>query len=235
LIYLMNTFVKLNYAIRKLARFMQFPGRTHFKLLHHLLRHIQCHRCSGGIKFYANNKLSPLYQLLADNNLKDYGDYPMLLLADTSFQDCPDTSRSTGSFLLFLQGGVIDAASSMPSLISHSTCEAEYCNGSVATVAAMHSRKVFNEMIGRPTDAPLTIPLGLDSQSAIDTAESFKDTQRTRHIARRYHFLRFAIYNGTIRLFKISGLTNPANSLTKVLPVDKYNQETAIYQIEVDP
>jgi hypothetical protein len=134
-----------------------------------------------------------------------------------------------------LQGGVIDAASTMPSLISHSTCEAEYSNGSMATMAAMHSRKIFNEMIGRPTDAPLTVPLGLDSQSAIDTAESFKETQRTRHIARRYHFLRFAIHNGTIRIFKISGQANPANSLTKVLPVDKFNEETAIYQLDVDP
>ena len=33
LIYLMNTFIKLNFVIRKLARFMQYPGRQHFKIL----------------------------------------------------------------------------------------------------------------------------------------------------------------------------------------------------------
>jgi hypothetical protein len=235
LIYLMNTFVKLNFAIRKLARFMQYPGKTHFKLLKHLLKHIQYHRCSGGIKFYANPKLSPLYQLLADNNLKEYGDYTFLIFTDSSFQDCPDTLRSTGGHLIFLQGAVIDAASAMPALVSNSSCEAEYSYASIATMAGMHTKKIFNEMIGRPTDAPLTIPLGIDSKSAIDTATSFRDTQRTRHISRRYHFVRFAVHNGTIKLFKISGLSNPANSLTKVLPLEQFHRETSIYQVEVDP
>jgi hypothetical protein len=30
LIYLMNTYTRLKHSIRKLARFMQYPGRTHF-------------------------------------------------------------------------------------------------------------------------------------------------------------------------------------------------------------
>jgi hypothetical protein len=47
LIYLMNTDTRLNHSIRKLARFMQYPGRTHFNLLLHLLRHLQCHRLRG--------------------------------------------------------------------------------------------------------------------------------------------------------------------------------------------
>jgi hypothetical protein len=59
LIYLMNTYVRMNYAIRKLARFMQYPGRKHYKMLLHLLRYLQCHRCRGGLKFYSNMESSP--------------------------------------------------------------------------------------------------------------------------------------------------------------------------------
>jgi hypothetical protein len=62
LIWLMNTFVKLCFAIRKLAKFMQYPGRQHFVYLHYLLNHIQCHRCTGGIKLYSDTKLSPTYR-----------------------------------------------------------------------------------------------------------------------------------------------------------------------------
>jgi hypothetical protein len=65
-------------------------------------------------------------------------------------------------------------------------------------------------------------------------ANSFKDTQRTRHIARRYHYLRFAIHNGELTVFKIIGTSNPANSLTKPLPIDQLTAEAAIYQMEVD-
>jgi hypothetical protein len=40
-IYVMHTYIRLNHSIRKLARFTQYPGRNHFKLLLHLLRHLQ--------------------------------------------------------------------------------------------------------------------------------------------------------------------------------------------------
>jgi hypothetical protein len=40
LIYLVNTYTRLNFVIRKVARFMQYPGSVHFKLLLHLLRHL---------------------------------------------------------------------------------------------------------------------------------------------------------------------------------------------------
>lgn len=33
LIYLMNTFMKLTFYIRKLAKFMQYPVKEHFKIL----------------------------------------------------------------------------------------------------------------------------------------------------------------------------------------------------------
>jgi hypothetical protein len=63
LIYLMNTYIRLNYVVRKLARFMQYPGRKHFKMLLHLLRHLQCHRCRGGLKFYSDMQSSPLINI----------------------------------------------------------------------------------------------------------------------------------------------------------------------------
>ena len=105
----------------------------------------------------------------------------------------------------------------------------------LAAMAGAYCRKIINEVFGRPTDTPLTIPLGLDSKSAIDTANSFKDTQRTRHIARRYHYIRFAILNGELTIFKIDGTANPANSLTKPLPTDQLQREASIYQVEVEP
>jgi hypothetical protein len=159
----------------------------------------------------------------------------LIILADTSFQDCVDTLRSTGGYLIFFQGGVIDQNSSMPSIISASSCEAEYCNASLAAMAGAYCRKVLNEIFGRQTDSPLTIPMGLDSKSAIDTANSFKDTQSTRHIARRYHYVRFAILNGELTVFKIDGTANPSNSLTKPLPAEQLRSEASIYQVDVQP
>jgi hypothetical protein len=232
---LMNTFIKLSFAIRKLAKYMQYPGKQHFVYLHHLLNHIQCHRCSGGIKFYSEVKLSPLYQLMVDSGNADIADVPIIQFTDSSFQDCPDTSRSTGGYLTFMQGAVVDAVSTMPAIVSQSTCEAEYCMASLCVMAGSYVKKVFNEMLGHYSDRPLTIPVGTDSQSAMDTAQSPKETARTRHIARRFHFVRHCVGNGMARLFKVQGTNNPANCLTKPMSAQALQLESNIFQTEVDP
>jgi hypothetical protein len=126
LIWLMNTCITMSFAIRKRAKFMQFPGKQHFLYLKHLLRHLQSNRCSSGIKFYSNVQLSPLYQFMVDNGNVEHALAPIIQFIDSSFQDCPDTSRSTGGYLTFMQGAVVEAVSTMPTIGSQSTCDAEY-------------------------------------------------------------------------------------------------------------
>jgi hypothetical protein len=146
--------------------------------------------------------------------------HPISCFSD-SFQDCPDTARSTGGYIIFTQGAVADAKSMMPPL--------------VAAVACFYVRMVFNEFHGFDPDQQLTIPIGIDSQSAIVTANSFRDTQRTRHIARRYHFVRLAIATSEIILFRVAGTNNWANSLTKPLNKSQLALESEIYQVEIEP
>jgi hypothetical protein len=154
----------------------------------HLLRHLPCHRCRGGLKFYSNMQSSPLYQYMNHNGHSNLAESTIIAFTDTSFQDCPDSCRSIGGYLIYIRGAVIDVTSTMPSIIAQSTCEDEYTTCSLATMAATYIRKVLNELHGRDTDYTLSIPIGIDSQSAIDTAQTTRETQRTRHIARRYHF-----------------------------------------------
>jgi hypothetical protein len=134
-----------------------------------------------------------------------------------------------------MQDAAIDIKSTMPTLVSQSTCEAEYCTCALTAMASYYVRKIYNEFHGLDPDYNITIPIGIDSQSAIDTANSYKETQRTKHIARRYHFVRFAIGTSQITLFKIDGTTNCANSLTKPLSADQLALEASIYEVEVDP
>jgi hypothetical protein len=48
-------------------------------------------------------------------------------------------------------------------------------------MAATYIRNVFNELHGRDTDYPLSIPIGIDSQSAVDNAQSTRETQHKGH------------------------------------------------------
>jgi hypothetical protein len=134
-----------------------------------------------------------------------------------------------------MQGGVVDACSMMPKLVPWSTCEAEYCTASLAAMAAFYIKKVHNELHGMDPDYELTIPIGIDSQSALDTANSHKETQRTRHFQRRYHFLRIAVGAGQIVLFKVDGTANFSNCLTKPLPAQQLAAETLAFEVDLDP
>ena len=107
--------------------------------------------------------------------------------------------------------------------------------GALAVMAGMYLVKIYNEFEGEDSDKPVTVPIGLDSKSAIDTAKSERETQRTRHIAQGYHFLRLCNSSSRITMFKVEGINNAANSMTKPLGKDQLNLESSIYEVEVDP
>jgi hypothetical protein len=87
--------------------------------------------------------------------------------------------------------------------------------GALAAMLTFFIRKVHNELHGIDPDYSLTIPIGIDSKSAMDTAVSYEETQRTRHFSRRFHFIRIAIASSQITLFKVDGTANCSNCLTK--------------------
>ena len=107
--------------------------------------------------------------------------------SDSIWQDCPDTGRSTGAYIIFYQGGPIDHGTHVPGLVAKSSAESEYNAACTAGMALAHFRMLFPELLNEdpdmvPKEAPLIV---LDSKSAMCMAKNGKDTKHTRHIARR--------------------------------------------------
>jgi hypothetical protein len=131
-----------------------------------------------------------------------------------------------------LQGGTIQEVTTNPQIICHSMGEAEYCAAALAIMVAAHLRKAFNEIKNRPSDSPLTIPIGIDSKAAANTASSAKEIKKTRHIKHRYHYFRESIQRGNNKLFHIPGVDNWSNAgLTKPETAEQLNAEAEIYHI----
>ena len=189
LIWVLNTYPRLQFPIRKLAKFMRTPGRNHFKALMHLLHHIRCNH-TDGLTYYSDVVDSPLARLVFSQNI-DTQQSAFIGFADSSWQDCPDTGRSTGGYHIFVQGGIVDSAMTFPVPVALSSAEAEYNNACDACVAINAMAMLVNELEGRDPDMPLHIPLLLDNQACIAMGESFKDTKHNRHIIRRYHYVRW--------------------------------------------
>ena len=143
-----------------------------------------------------------------------------LLFTDSSFQDCPDTSRSTGCYACYLQGGAVDIQSFVPLPVAMSSAEAEYNAAAQGTMAMRHLMQIWNEGMGQEPDKTPhePIPLFCDSTSAIAMIESSKGTKLTRHIQRRYHYVRQACSEKFIEPLKINGESNPADIGTKPSP-----------------
>jgi Reverse transcriptase (RNA-dependent DNA polymerase) len=200
--YLANTAIRVLYGIRKLCKFTRAPGRRHYEALNHILHHIRCYPTEP-LKYFPNVMDSPLAKMLIEaghNNV----DPTFVYFTDSSFQDCDD-ARSTGCYLGFLQGGLIDMASAVPSLISHSSAEAETTFASAACLATFPTRRALMFILHNDEDREFTVPMFTDSQSSIDIAKNSKGTQRTKHMARRYLFTREVSQNGSILFLHIKG------------------------------
>jgi len=112
----------------------------------------------------------------------------------------------------------------MPGPVALSSAEAEYNQACIATMALMHISMAVNnlELVDEDTQG-MGVPLILDSSSAISIGSSFRDTKHTRHIMRRYHFVRSMVEKGFIILLWITTKGQLVGIGTKILGSENYS------------
>ena len=116
-----------------------------------------------------------------------------------------------------MQGGVIDAASFMPTPVTLSSAEAEYNTCCVARTAANARAMLVQELRGNDPDLPLLVLILLENQAAISMGESFRDTKHNHHILRRFHYTRWMVEDGCIVLIWVPGEVQLVDPETKCL------------------
>ena len=108
----------LSFALHKLAKFSANPGKSHFEGLIHLLIYIR-DNTTLGLKYYADLNDTPVTDLLRQANIKTKNH--LMAFSDSSWKDCPDTGRSTGSYIIFYRGGPIDHVTHVPGPVAQSS------------------------------------------------------------------------------------------------------------------
>ena len=127
----------LIFAVHKLANFSANPGKVHFEGLVHLLRYIR-DNTTLGLKYYADLNDTPVTDLLRQANIKTKNH--LMDFSDSSWQDSPDTGRSTGACIIFYQGGPIDHGTHVPGPVAQSSAESEYNAACTAGMSLAHFR-----------------------------------------------------------------------------------------------
>ena len=115
-----------------------------------------------------------------------------MTFSDSSWQDCPDTVRSTGAYIIFYKGGPIDHGTHVPVPVAQSSAESEYNAACTVGMVLAHFRMLVHELLNEyPDMVPKeSLLIVLDSKSAMCMAKNGKGTKHTRHIARIMHFVR---------------------------------------------
>ena len=91
--------------MHKLEKISEDPGKVHFEGLVRLLRYIRDNNTLG-LKYYADMNDAQVSELLRQASIKT--ENQLMDFSDSSWQDFPDTGRSTGSYIISYQGGPID-------------------------------------------------------------------------------------------------------------------------------
>jgi len=123
---------------------------------------------------------------------------------DSSFGDC-DAARSTGCHVGLLQGGLINFSSFVPNPIAASSCESETNTMTVAAMASRQTAMIYCDLVYGDQDRPFTVPMFTDSLSGMAATRNQRTTSMSRHIARRWYYIRQARQTGHIQLLHIDG------------------------------
>ena len=189
LVYLLNTRPDIMFTVTKLAKFMQYLGRKHFLAVVHLIIYTKdSHRL--GLRFYHKFGDSPLHETL--KQIDQNAVHPLVGFQNSSWQDCPDTGRSTGSYINYVQGGAADFLSFLLAPVAVSSAESENNAGAVPSMAMSHLRMLWNEINDLDPDITWTPPIQMycDNTGAVALANSEKDSKAQRHVKRRLFCMR---------------------------------------------
>jgi len=122
--------------------------------------------------------------------------------------------RAISGYVFLIDGGAVSWSSKKQELVTLSTTEAEYVAVTHAAKEAIWLCQLIGEVF-KPMDGPTVFS---DSQSAIALAKDGHYHAQTKHIDICYHFIRYIIEEGTIKLNYCPTDDMTADTLTKALP-----------------
>lgn len=137
---------------------------------------------------------------------------------DSSDADCPETRKSTGGYLVSFNGTPVGWRSARQQIVALSSCESEYIQAALAAKEILHLRSILFHL-GFEQRRTL---LYVDNEAAVALSDNAVHRNRSKHIERRFHFLRQCTAAGFVLCTKIATENNIADMFTKALGVEKY-------------
>ncbi|KAI0505062.1 hypothetical protein KFK09_016019 [Dendrobium nobile] len=199
--YLTITRPDLAFATNQLCQHMHNPQPTHVHALKRTLRYLQ-----GTLNYGL-----PLCR----------GDLTLQTFADADWASDSADRKSVSGFCTFLGKNLISWSVKKQITVAKSSTEAEYRALAAATSDVIWLRRLLTDF-----DAPPSKPTTIfcDNVSALALALNPVFHARTKHIEIDYHFISHHIQHKEISVQHIHSIDQPADILTKSLPVTRFQQ-----------
>ena len=197
----------LSYAALQLSKACSNPAQVNMTAAKHVLRYLR-----------GNPVLPIVYKR---------GQFRLAAFTDSSFGANPDNGRSTTGYLFFLAGGPISYGAKTQTLTAQSTVEAEIQALSYSAREAVYISNFMTELNFKTFGS---VPINSDSTGALTVAGNAMHSQRTKHVALRYFFIRELVLRGQITLHHRPSEQQLADIATKYLP--KHRFASIIQQIK---
>jgi transposase InsO family protein len=193
----LSTRPDIAFAVSTVARFASEPGPAHWEAVKRIFRYL------------AGTRELWLSYGETRRTLEGYAD------ADGSMAE--DRRAITG-YAFLIDGSAISWSSKRQEIVSLSTTESEYVAATHGMKEALWLRSLLSEVFRGFRDATT---LFSDNQAAIALARDHQYHARTKHIDVRYHWIRWVIEQGSLRLVYCPTDDMVADALTKALPSAK--------------
>lgn len=142
-----------------------------------------------------------------------------VIASDADFSRDNETCKSISGYIFMLAGGPVLWHSTTQSVVALSSMESEYIAICSAAQEAMWLKSVLEEL-GFGCMKPLIIQE--DNKSTIEFADHPGHHRKTKHINRRFHYVREQVQEGNLRLKYCKGEDNVADIFTKPLYPDQF-------------
>jgi hypothetical protein len=192
----------VSYALSMTSRYQANPGEAHWIAVKNILKYLR-----------RTKEMFLVYGGKDELCVKGY--------SDASFQSDRDDCSSQSGFVFTLNGGAVTWRSSKQSTIADSTTESEYIAINEAAKEAMWIRKFIGDLGVVPTILD-PVEIFCDNMSAVVLAQEPRSQKRTRHILRKYHYVRQVVADKDIVISRVDTSENLADPFTKALPQAKH-------------
>ena len=135
--------------VHNLEKFSSNPGKVHFGSLVQFLKYIRDTN-NLRLKYYAKNQNAPIYDLLRQDIINTENQF--MVFSDSIWQECQDTGRSRGAYIVFSQGWKIDYCTHVTCLVARSSAESKHNIVFTTWMALAHSQMLNNELLNKDPD-----------------------------------------------------------------------------------